>query len=350
MREEDRQPGAIRALMALAALALAPAAASAQVWPADGEWRVLYCGGVPSFDPLEDEPGAVGERDVVGDEGAPALYYFADADFLYFRMRVDADPTTGTELRPFGWAVEIDTDGRRSTYELLAHVDGIASPEVVRFARNTNQRLNDPADPAEQTIATYDAATHARAVVATGALASSFGGDADFFVDWALPFADLTPEGVDARTTLVFAMGTSASASAIDADLACHDGAGGAPLLVEVTTDAVRPDGTIVPDADGDGLGDDEEVVIGTRPDSRDSDGDGYDDGVEVRAGSDPNDPNSIPGNRPSGLSIRGGPAGCSVGRAGQPSWAALALALVALARRRRRPSSESRSPMRWSA
>ena len=43
-------------------------------------------------------------------------------------------------------------------------------------------------------------------------------------------------------------------------------------------------------DADGDGLGDDEEALLGTDPNNADSDGDGLDDGVEV-GGTNPTDP-----------------------------------------------------------
>ena len=46
-------------------------------------------------------------------------------------MRVDDDPTTSGTLRPFGWAVEFDVDTDRTTYEVIAIVDGIENPDTV---------------------------------------------------------------------------------------------------------------------------------------------------------------------------------------------------------------------------
>jgi uncharacterized protein (DUF1800 family) len=48
-------------------------------------------------------------------------------------------------------------------------------------------------------------------------------------------------------------------------------------------------------DADGDGLSNRDEFLLGTDPHNPDTDGDGYSDGVEVANGSNPLDPNSIP-------------------------------------------------------
>lgn len=311
--------------------------AHAQTWPDDADWRALYCGGVPAFDPRADEPSATNERDVVGDAGHPAAFIFADAEYVYLRLRVDADPASGTDLRSFGWAVELDIDAVPQTYEVIAMVDGIASPDEVVLSRNTQTQLpNDPADRPEQTITTYPASTSTRAMLAEGRFDSSFGGDADYFVDWAISLDDLAAEGVTAGTELALTLGTSSSAQSIDADVMCSDASLGGATLTAVFTDATRPDGVVVVDTDGDGLSDAQEVVIGTRPDARDSDGDGFDDGTEVRAATDPNDANSVPP-QGTGLGLRGGPGGwCAVGHGGSSWWPALALALIALRRRRR--------------
>ena len=66
-----------------------------------------------------------GEKDLIGDAYNPAIYYFfsypddtAPADYLYFRMRLSETPLSGgRNLKPFGWAVDIDTDGNYADYE-----------------------------------------------------------------------------------------------------------------------------------------------------------------------------------------------------------------------------------------
>jgi len=59
---------------------------------------------------------------------------------------------------------------------------------------------------------------------------------------------------------------------------------------------AQRIDGKpVCQDTDGDGLCDDDELVIGTNPYIADTDGDGFPDGLEVTLGSDPLNPKSIP-------------------------------------------------------
>jgi hypothetical protein len=305
---------AVNILVSLGLLA-APSVASAQVWPADDAWRVLLCGAVPSFDPVADEPAAIADRDVVGDAAQPALYAFSDATHFYFRMRVDGDPSMGGMFRPFGWAAELDTDDDRESYELLLVVDGIASSEVVGFHRNTTQATpNDPADPPEALITTYPIDTHARSLAATGPFASSFGGNADFFVDWAVPLADLEAEGVLSSSLLLFVMGTSTDALAVNADVACHDAASGAPTITDTATDPIPRD--VPPVVDG-----------GVPP----ADGGARDGGVSPLDGGD-------------GVGLRGGPGACAIARGPREPGAALFLfALALLAAGRRRPGRRGR-------
>lgn len=66
--------------------------------------------------------------------------------------------------------------------------------------------------------------------------------------------------------------------------------------LLAFNRNAVARGGQLLPDTDGDGLTDDEEAVLGTRPDSIDTDGDGLMDGVEVAVGLDPLTPDEVRG------------------------------------------------------
>lgn len=62
-------------------------------------------------------------------------------------------------------------------------------------------------------------------------------------------------------------------------------------------TRQLRPEHSV--DTDGDGLTDEEEIIVGTDPLNPDTDGDGFPDGLELALGSNPLDPNSIPDIRP---------------------------------------------------
>jgi hypothetical protein len=345
--------------------------ARAQTFPEDKAWQVLYCGKYRSFDPRRDTPLARGARDVVGDKKSPALYTTSDAEFMYFRMRVDQDPRRDGMWEPSGWAVELDHDLDRRTYETIAVADATQAPEQVLYLRNTRDDARyDVADPPEEVVSMYPIATHARAVVAEGMFASDFGGDPDYFVDWALPLADLRAEGLDPTRVISLVMGTSTDNQTIDADVACWDERVGSVHWWHASSRGIRADGGVVSDTDGDGLTDEEERQIGTNVSVVDSDGDGFSDADEVRAGSDPLDPNSTPGSRdtdgdgysdaeeasadtnpldpnstPDGLEVRGGggPAGCSAvgGNHGLGWWTAF----FWVARRRRKLTRGQQAP-----
>src|SRR5689334_14446721 len=87
-------------------------------------WVPLTQSGIPIGDPATD---ANNERNIVGDVTNPAAYVGSDANYLYFRIRLDATPQAndGTTLKPFGWSCAIETQGTVDTYEYLAAVNGI---------------------------------------------------------------------------------------------------------------------------------------------------------------------------------------------------------------------------------
>jgi MYXO-CTERM domain-containing protein len=274
-----------------------PATASAQVaFPADAEWTPLRCNRAAMTDRLQDQPNALDDRDIVGDAAAPAGLRASDATYLYLRMRLDKDPAPGGAVRPYTWGMQFDLDGKLDTYELMVAVSGVAGAAgTVSVYRNTTTTLlNDPNDPPDlpSVAPTYTFAMNARSITAPG---STNGGNADFFLDFAVPWSALVPLGLDHDTpTYVWAATSSAAnaASNLDGDVACHDGASGPARLT-----VIAPDPT---------------------------------------TGDPAQDPGTGPGG-PGGTGRLEGGGGCTTGGTGSPITA-LGLALLAL-RRRRRPS-----------
>ncbi|HEV8324793.1 MAG TPA: thrombospondin type 3 repeat-containing protein [Myxococcota bacterium] len=304
----------LAALAAAGALAgVGGGEAAAQTFPGDAAWVPLRCGGGPMTDAFQDEPGALAERDLVGDDPGPTGWVALDAGFLYLRLRVEDDPAPGGTLRPFAWGVEMDLDGDLATYEILVLVDGLDG--LVLLYENTVTTLpDDPNDPADDPpVAMYDFATNGQAGVAAG---SSWGGTPDYFIDFALPWADLEALGLFSDTTVVVWAASSSNVNSLNGDFACHDGGSGDPTLSGTAA------GPMVLDP------------------AADTDGDGFADTVETAAGTDPNDPTSFPDSGAGGIILEGG-GGCAVAGGGARDGAAfgalaLAIALVALAWARR--------------
>lgn len=265
----------------------AAGAARAATFPADASFVPLRCGSDVMTDPLADDPAALAERDLVGDRNAPTGLRAADAQFLYLRIRVDQDPQPAGAVKPSAWGMAFDLDGNRATYELLITADGLVGPGSVSvFTNHTTTLANDPADLADSpAAATFTFASAARTVGA----GTTFGGNPDFFVDIAVPWATLVPLGLDRDTPVHVWVGSSSVASALDGDIACHDrGSAGKPVL----------DATASTQTTGD-------------PTSAGSGGTGE-------------------------LRLEGG-GGCRAAGSPGPGIAALALALIGVRRRRRR-------------
>lgn len=282
----------VRTLTLSLALLLAAGTARAQSFPIDEKWAPLPCGDATMIDDLRDQSGATGERDIVGDPISPAGFRAADDTYVYLRMRVDADPAPGRVPRPFAWGFAIDLDGNRSTYELLIVADG-AAKRVAVHRNTTTTSPNDPADPADDPpVVTFPFETHARSIPAS----SSYAGDPDYFLDVAVPWSTLEPLSVTRTTPLVVWAATSSTSTALNGDLACHQGSGGAPRLSVIAP----PPTTLDPNVD--------------------SDRDGWSDADEVTSGTDPRNPSSRPSGTPPPLGtfasapVLEGAGGCAFG------------------------------------
>jgi MYXO-CTERM domain-containing protein len=206
-------------------------------------------------DLVQDQPGAVDARDIVGDIDFPAGLRASDETNAYLRLRLEADPAPGGAVQASSWGMQFDTDGDRQTYELMILVEGINGPAgtVTLYRNSTTTLRNDPNDPVDQPPAqTYTFAANARTIVAPG---SSFGGDPDYFLDFAVPWSALVPLGLDRDTTTYVWAATSSVADRLDSDFACHNGASGPVRLDGTASDPTTGDPDEDPNGGGGGTG-----------------------------------------------------------------------------------------------
>lgn len=203
--------------------ALASPASFSFTAPNEG-WVPVLRGGQPVTDPEDDAAGA---RDIVGDQDNPMLYVAADATHLYFRLRVDSYPLQkGGHFSPFGWGCFMNTDSDPTTYELSTIIDGVSNPDHITFFKNTttvlpNSPMDEPDSPPVSVVSSPLDATvgHARVVDAT----SMFGGDTDYFIDWAIERAVMEGAGFDTSAPTSYYCGSSNNGSIIASD--CSGGA-----------------------------------------------------------------------------------------------------------------------------
>ncbi|MDY0059879.1 MAG: thrombospondin type 3 repeat-containing protein, partial [Myxococcota bacterium] len=267
-------------------LAALPAVAGA--WPADGDWQPLRASGQPVTDPCADEPGATGAKDVVGTSEFPAAYWVLTPTDLYLRMRLDESPLNNNDLRPFGWAFELDVDGDLTKYDYLVMANGIDNPDVVYVERNTlANEVGSPSDEAEVRVSTYAFVTHGRAVAADSALCKN--ATPDHFLDLWVPLQPLLDDGFPASPSILVFWGTSSNTHAINTDSGNFDNTTGEPFLPDIVIDPIGED------TDGDGVIDPHDnCLLILNPDQADLDDDGLgdvcdpdDDGDGVADGED---------------------------------------------------------------
>jgi hypothetical protein len=184
-------------------------------------WTTLACGnGVAP--PGDSSPSST---DIVGDLAHPATSYAWDASYLYFRFRMDGSPTGPRGFDQYAWVslMQVPT-GNAFQYQYELALNGKGSDDdfgntggqqgdTIEIWRNTTAANVDFSplfnDPAETRLfaqrndyagpGTVNTTPLARIVAATDG--SSFGGNADYFIDLAVPISVLIAKGVITGTS-----------------------------------------------------------------------------------------------------------------------------------------------------
>ncbi len=212
-------PKRVLSTLCVFAALCSPKVVTAQTFPSD--YKTITCDGMASTDDLVDENQ--GQLNIVGEAGTPAYYYQTDGEFIYFRMRVDESPIGmggQGKFQQFSWSFGVDTDGNTANgYEVLIILDGLN--EVVKVVDFTAP------DPDFE----YSTATHAKVDQA----GTSLNGTTDYFIEVAVPFADLNSLGVTGE--MVIWGGSASNSSGDQKDLVCFNGTPG--TLAEVPVDPV---------------------------------------------------------------------------------------------------------------
>ncbi len=228
-------------LLALVLTAVLPH--SAWAWPTNGDWIPIYNGSDMLSDPQKDSTGS---RDIVGDPTNAAAYLFNDGNYIYFRVRLDADPrdNSGVALGPFGWGFLLDLNQNLDDYEYMIMLDGITSPETMYLARNTQQGIiGDPSDKAEiiiwQENLSYGNNFRVLGPLDSGGPTTTFGADDDFFLDYFIPYDVFKNSmGLTNDSVIRYFVGSSNSAQTLSADLVAGT------TLYDGSSNYVMPSGT----------------------------------------------------------------------------------------------------------
>jgi hypothetical protein len=205
---------ALLRMLAVTALAVTASATRAAAVEPDFDniaLTPLTCG---VDEPAGDESPS--SLDFVGTEQYPAAQVGHDADFLYFRYRVDRNATGPQGFDQFAWVALLQVpNGDPFQYQYAVGLNGDGATDdfgnngdTVEIWQNTDASDIDFSpvfhDTSEVRVfaqeyayvgpGTANTSPIARTVVAGDG--SSFGGNADYFVDFAVPVAVLISEGV----------------------------------------------------------------------------------------------------------------------------------------------------------
>jgi len=195
------------------ALFLLPAIVlDAHAWPSADQWNAIYRDGEPIQDDISDTSGS---RNVVADTTHAAAFLSNDGTYMYFRMRLDDDPSgTGGQglLQSFGWGFEVDVDQDAGDYEWLFMVDGVGTEGIDLWQNTVQGTLGDPSDKSEVLHTTIPLAGNFQVSEAD----TAFNGDPDYFFDFRFPYSTFkTASGLTDNTPVRFFEGSSSSTNTL---------------------------------------------------------------------------------------------------------------------------------------
>src|SRR5262249_13220641 len=191
-RSRTIRPCPLRRCLAFLVACLALPAASWASGPAFGAvgWLPLGCARTDMVSP--SSPAAAS---FVGDPANPPAFYGYDANYLYFRYRMGADPFSGGALAQYSWTALMQVpSGNPYQYQYQLSLNG--KTDTIEIWQNTTASDVDFSplfhDDAEAKLFSVK--------YTTGALAESvpanFEGHSAYFVDFAFPVPTLVANGV----------------------------------------------------------------------------------------------------------------------------------------------------------
>lgn len=278
-----------------ALLSLWTLSSPAWAWPAEGDWMGLEAAGASYVDDADDmvDYNAPSYLDLVGDATArlPVGYWFADDTDLYFRVRLDGDPSGDDFFVNEGsWVILMDLDGDLDNYEYsFAFASTGDAASLIVFSNASRSGGAD--DPAENILWTtdYSDAADAPSTARLLSAGSNMSLNPDYFLDITVPwdaFEKATFGAFSTQALFHVALATAedeGDAASVDVDLA---GVGSEDAMQRLST---AWSDTLTIDGDEDGLPFFVERALGTDPFDADTDDDGVDDGEEEDVhGTDP--------------------------------------------------------------
>ena len=239
-------------------------------WPADTAWVPVTLDEVGMTDTFEDQTG---DRalDLVGSVDDSMIQWASDGETLWWRLRLNTDPSAVEG----GWGLAFELN--QDTFDLEA-VLAASSDGGVQFLLPVEEV--EGADVGLSAVESYEDAWRVEPANTT------FRGDADSYLDVALPVADLYGHFEEVDDQWVFCVlpmtGDDPALERLTADLGTGSDLEGLHALDGSWSDPFAVDFDI------DGLTRAEELALGSDPRDRDTDDDGLVDGHEVELGADP--------------------------------------------------------------